>query len=585
MKDKILQIVPEAVIEDKTPLTVTVPATAFHELAYRLRTDEDLQFDYLVCMTGMDWGDTLGVVYHLSSTRHEHQIVLKLETSDRENPELPSVSDIWATANLNEREVLDFYGIHFINHPDMRHLFLRNDWVGYPFRKDYNEDPAINPVRLESESSPDATSSFEESADGSIQEKESILFEDDEYVVNIGPQHPATHGVLRFRVSLEGEIVKKVDVNCGYIHRGIEKMCESLTYPQTLALTDRLDYLSAHQNRHALCLCIEDALQIEVPERVKYIRTIMDELTRVASHLLFWSTFCMDLGALTAFFYGFRDREKILDMLEETCGGRLIQNYNVIGGVMADIHPNLVSRVKEFIKYLPPMLKEYHGVFTGNIIAQERMKGIGILSREDAISYGVTGPSGRASGWKCDVRKLHPYGVYDKVDFQEITYQDGDVYHRYMVRMKEIEQSLHILEQLIDNIPEGDFAVKTKPIIKLPEGQYFHSVEASRGEFGVFIESRGDKTPYRMKFRSPGLPLVSVVDLLASKNKIADLIAIGGSLDYVVPDFSSCHRVTSHSTLVAMTSSHCSLVVFFMDTPPSANTISNIPAEVHIHMS
>lgn len=536
MKDKILQIVPEAVIEDKTPLTVTVPVTAFHELAYRLRTDDDLLFDYLVCMTGMDWGETLGVVYHLSSTRYGYQIVLKIETSDRENPELPSVSDIWATANLNEREVLDFYGIHFINHPDMRHLFLRNDWVGYPFRKDYNEDPEINPVRLESDSSPDATSTFEEGADGAIQEKENILFEDDEYVVNIGPQHPATHGVLRFRVSLEGEIVQKVDVNCGYIHRGIEKMCESLTYPQTLALTDRLDYLSAHQNRHALCLCIEDALQIEVPERAKYIRTIMDELTRVASHLLFWSTFCMDLGALTAFFYGFRDREKILDILEETCGGRLIQNYNVIGGVMADIHPNLVGRVKEFIKYLPPMLKEYHGVFTGNIIAQERMKGIGILSRADAISYGVTGPSGRASGWNCDVRKLHPYGVYDKVNFQEITYQEGDVYHRYMVRMKEIEQSLHILEQLIDNIPEGDFAVKTKPVIKLPEGQYFHSVEASRGEFGVFIESRGDKTPYRMKFRSPGLPLVSVVDLLASKNKIADLIAIGGSLDYVVPD-------------------------------------------------
>lgn len=536
MKDKILQIVPEAVIEDKTPLTVTVPVTAFHELAYRLRTDEDLLFDYLVCMTGMDWGETLGVVYHLSSTRYGYQIVLKIETNDRENPELPSVSDIWATANLNEREVLDFYGIHFINHPDMRHLFLRNDWVGYPFRKDYNEDPEINPVRLESDSSPDATSTFEEGADGAIQEKENILFEDDEYVVNIGPQHPATHGVLRFRVSLEGEIVQKVDVNCGYIHRGIEKMCESLTYPQTLALTDRLDYLSAHQNRHALCLCIEDALQIEVPERAKYIRTIMDELTRVASHLLFWSTFCMDLGALTAFFYGFRDREKILDILEETCGGRLIQNYNVIGGVMADIHPNLVGRVKEFIKYLPPMLKEYHGVFTGNIIAQERMKGIGILSRADAISYGVTGPSGRASGWNCDVRKLHPYGVYDKVNFQEITYQEGDVYHRYMVRMKEIEQSLHILEQLIDNIPEGDFAVKTKPVIKLPEGQYFHSVEASRGEFGVFIESRGDKTPYRMKFRSPGLPLVSVVDLLASKNKIADLIAIGGSLDYVVPD-------------------------------------------------
>ena len=223
-------------------------------------------------------------------------------------------------------------------------------------------------------------------------------------------------------------------------------------------------------------------------------------------------------------------------MLEETCGGRLIQNYNCIGGVMADIHPNLVKRIKDFIKYLPPMLEEYHGLFTGNIIAQQRMKGIGILSKADAISYGVTGPSGRGSGWACDVRKIHPYGVYDKVDFNEVLYTEGDTFSRYMVRMDEIVESLHILEQLVDNIPAGDYAVKTKPIIKLPEGQYFKSVEAARGEFGVFIESHGDKYPYRVKFRSPGLPLVAVVDLLASHNKIADLIAIGGSLDYVVPD-------------------------------------------------
>lgn len=309
-----------------------------------------------------------------------------------------------------------------------------------------------------------------------------------------------------------------------------------MTYPQTLAMTDRLDYLSAHMNRHALCMCIEEAMGIEVPERAKYIRTIMDELTRIASHLLFWSTFCMDFGALSAFFYGFRDREKILDMFEETCGGRLIQNYNCIGGVMADIHPNLIGRIKDFIKYMPKMLKEYHGVFTGNVIAQQRMKNIGILSLKDAISYGVTGPAGRASGWSCDVRKLHPYGVYDKVDFKEILYDKGDTFNRYMVRMDEIIESLHILEQLVDNIPAGDYAVKTKPIIKLPEGQYFKSVEAARGEFGVFIESHGDKNPYRVKFRSPGLTLVSVVDLLASHNKIADLIAIGASLDYVVPD-------------------------------------------------
>lgn len=537
MKEKILNIVPEAIIEEKHGiLFVSVPQVSFHELALLLRNDKEMQFDFLVCMTGMDWGETLGVMYHLRSTKLGHDIALRTETANRENPELPSVSDIWATANLNEREVFDFFGIRFINHPDMRRLFLRNDWIGYPFRKDYNPDPDINPIRLDSESSPDATPTLEVNASGEVEEKENVIFEDDEYVVNIGPQHPATHGVLRFRVSLEGEIVKKVDVNCGYIHRGIEKLSETLTYPQTLAMTDRLDYLSAHMNRHALCMCIEDAMGLEIPERALYIRTIMDELTRLSSHLLFWSTFCMDLGALTAFFYGFRDREKILDIFEETCGGRLIQNYNCIGGVMADIHPNLVQRVKDLIKYLPPMLKEYHGVFTGNIIAQQRMKNIGILSLEDAVSYGVTGPSGRASGWKCDIRKLHPYAVYDKVDFKEITYEKGDTFNRYMVRMEEIVESLHILEQLIDNIPEGDYAVKTKPIIKLPEGQFYRSVEAARGEFGVYIESHGDKFPYRVKFRSPGLPLVSVVDLLASNNKIADLIAIGGSLDYVVPD-------------------------------------------------
>ena len=535
LKEKLALIAPSAVAAEGEPLTVSVAPEDFHAVARSLRDDPQTRFDYMVCMTGADWGETMGVVYHLRSTTLGHEIVLRTETSDRENPELPSVADLWETANLNEREVFDFFGIRFVGHPDMRRLFLRNDWVGYPLRKDYDASARINPVRLHSDETLDTAPTFE-LKDGKVRQQENVLFDDSEYVVNIGPQHPATHGVLRFRVSLEGETVKKVDVNCGYIHRGIEKMSESMTYPQILSFTDRLDYLSAHQNRHALCMCIEKAMGIEVPQRVQYIRTIMDELNRLSSHLLFWSTLCMDLGALTAFFYGFRDREIVLDMLEETTGGRLIQNYNVIGGVMADIHPNLVNRIKDFIKYLPKMLDEYDEVFTGNVIAQQRMKGIGILPKEVAVSYGVTGPSGRASGWSCDVRKLKPYGVYDKVDFREITRTGGDTFDRYLVRVDEIRESLHILEQLVDNIPAGDFAVKTKPIIRVPEGQYFASVEASRGEFGVYLESRGDKSPYRLKFRSPGLPLVAVVDYLASGSKIADLIAIGGSLDYVVPD-------------------------------------------------
>lgn len=514
-----------------------------HEEMERLRYDRKM--DFLESLTGMDWGvadqaveatsaSGLGVVYHLESTVTGERLVVRTATPDRENPELPSVSDLWKGAEFNEREVYDFFGIRFAGHPDMRRLYLRNDWVGYPLRKE--DDPeASNPLCMENEKSIDTTTEVGESPMGEL-DTERVLFDESEYVVNIGPQHPATHGVLRFRVSLEGENIKKIDANCGYIHRGIEKMNESLTYPQTLALTDRLDYLGAHQNRHALCLCIEQAVGVEVSDRVKTIRTILDELQRIDSHLLFYSCLCMDLGALTPFFYGFREREQILDIFEETCGGRLIMNYNTIGGLQADLHPNFQRRVKAFIPHMRGIIHEYHEVFTGNIIAQQRLQGVGVLSREDAISFGATGGTGRASGWACDVRKRIPYGVYDRVDFREVLYTEGDSFARYLVRMDEILESLHIIEQLIDNIPEGSTQEKMKPIIRVPEGSYYTAVEGSRGEFGVYLESRGDKSPYRLHYRSTGLPLVSAIDTICRGAKIADLIAIGGTLDYVVPD-------------------------------------------------
>lgn len=536
IQEKISSFLSEAIFEEGQYLTVSVPSDKLHALARFLHDDKDLQFDYLASLIGMDWGEALGVVYYLNSTKYNHWVILKAETIDRENPLLYTVSDIWANANLEEREVYDFFGIRFINHPDMRRLFLRNDWNGFPFRKDYDANPEINPIPVENEDNDDSTTLISVTEDGKVEEKPGRVFEEEDYVVNIGPQHPATHGVLRFRTSLDGETIKKIDVNCGYIHRGVEKLWESMTYPQTLHLTDRLDYLSAHNNRHALCLCFEEAMQLEVSERAKYIRTMMDELMRISSHLLFFATMCMDLGALTAFFYGFRDREKVLDIFEDTCGARMTMNYNVIGGVIADIHPDFQRKVRELIDYLPAKLKEYHEVFSGNIIAKNRMVGVGVLSQKDAINYCVTGPSGRASGWACDVRKYAPYSAYDKVQFEEVLYHGGDAFDRYMVRLKEIEQSLHILDQLVDNIPEGDYAVKTKPIIRIPEGRFFKQVEAARGAFGVYLESRGDKNPYRLKVTSPGLGLVGAVDLLTRNSKIADLIAIGGSLDYVVPD-------------------------------------------------
>lgn len=524
---------PAAPAKNQLDAKVVAPADLRKEME-RLRAEEHM--DFLENLTGLDWEEEgLGVIYQLESTETGKRVSLKSVCADRENPMLPSVSDLWDIANIYEREVYDFYGIIFTGHPDMRRIFLREDWVGFPMRKD-DETEKNNPLRMTNEPLADVTTSYTLNADGTVTKKENKIFEEDEYVVNIGPQHPSTHGVLHFRVSLDGERIRKIDPVLGYIHRGVEKISESLTYPQTLALTDRLDYLGAMQNRHALCMCIEQTMGVEVSDRVKVIRTIMDELQRIDSHILFFSCLCQDLGATTAFLYGFRDREKILDIFEETCGGRLILNYNTIGGVMADIHPNFQKRVKEFIPYMRKNIQEYHDIFTGNVIFQNRAKGVGVLTKEQCISFGCTGGTGRAAGWHNDVRKLHPYAAYDRVQFNEVTRTEGDSFARYMIRLDEILESLNIIEQLIDNIPEGNFQEKMKPIIKVPAGTYYSAVEGSRGEFGVLLESKGDKSPYRLHYRSTGLPLVAVMDTACRGNMIADLITIGGTVDYVVPD-------------------------------------------------
>ncbi len=366
--------------------------------------------------------------------------------------------------------------------------------------------------------------------------KNIILGEEEDYIINVGPQHPSTHGVLRFEVYLKGETIQKVIPHCGYIHRGIEKMCERLTYPQIIHLTDRMDYLSAHMNNEAVCLCVEKALEVSVPERVTVIRCIIDELNRVASHQLWWSAMGMDMGALTTFFYGLRDREKILDIYEESFGTRLIQSVNTPGGLMTDIHPNFRKKTKEFISYFRQKLPEYDQLLTENVIFRERSCNIAPMSREDAIQYGVTGPAARASGFSCDIRKTDPYGAYLNLNFNEILMTDGDTMARYKVRIAEMYESMNIIEQLIDNIPEGDYAVKMKPVLRLPAGEYFQRVETARGELAVYIVSDGNKTPWRVRFRTPNFSNLFVISKLAPGYKIADLIAISGSLDLVIPD-------------------------------------------------
>ncbi len=357
-----------------------------------------------------------------------------------------------------------------------------------------------------------------------------------EYFLNMGPQHPATHGVLRLILTLDGEVVKNIEPDLGYIHRSIEKQCEYEGYKQIIHLTDRMDYLSAHINNEAVALAIEQALEIEVPERVKVIRTIMGELTRIASHLLWWGVMGMDVGALTTFMYAFRDREMINDIMEETCGARLTMSYSTPGGVMFDLHPNFQKRVKEFIPHLRRVIPKYDELLTGNVIFQKRMKGVGYLSKEDAISLGASGPVARGSGVHSDIRKIKPYSALDKVDFKEIIYTEGDNLARYKVRMDEMLESLNIIEQLIDNIPDDGIQAKTKALIKLPKGEFLQRVETARGDLGVYIVSDGKKNPYRVKFRSPGFSNLNALIEMGKGHLIADLVAIMSTLDFVVPD-------------------------------------------------
>lgn len=534
LQDKISRLFPDATFEEGEILMIHTDDSNLHQLIATLR--DQMGFDYLVTLVGNDWKTSLGCVYYLTSTATKELVSVRVETTDRDNPMLHSIADLYRIAGMLEREVYDFYGIVFIGNPDMRRLFLSIDWEGYPLRKDYDMNNPHNAVTTENERQSDSTFTWVETPDGKVEKREVAVFAPEDFVVNIGPQHPATHGVLRFRTAVDGETIKKIDVYMGYIHRGVEKLCEDLTYMQTLHFMDRLDYFSAHNYHHGLCLCIEKAAGIEVPERARVIRILMDELSRIASHCLFMGTFCMDLGATTMLFYTLRVREQILDIMEKTCGARMTFNYDCLGGVMADLDPDFVKDVKELLAVLPANVAEYRKLFTGNVIAKNRMVGVGVLSREDAISYGITGPSGRASGWACDVRKTHPYSGYEKLKFEQVVRTEGDSMARFNNRLDEVMQSAGIIEQLIGNIPEGDYLAKVPKVLKIPAGHWFQLVEGCRGVFGVYLESDGGTKPYRLKLATPSLNAASVVDHITEGQKIADLITIGGSLDYIVPD-------------------------------------------------
>ena len=378
--------------------------------------------------------------------------------------------------------------------------------------------------------------------------------------INMGPQHPATHGVLRLLLELDGEIIVKAEPHIGYLHRGIEKLSESMTYPQALTLTDRLDYTSALSNNLAYCLAVEKLLDINIPKRAQYLRVLMAELQRIASHLLWVATHALDLGAMTLLFYAFRERETILEILELATGARLTPSFIRIGGLASDIPATFLPRVKAFVEDFPRRVDDYETLLTENIIWKKRTTNIAPMSAEECIRYGVTGPVLRASGVCYDVRKAYPYSSYEDFDFEIPLGSHGDVYDRYLVRMKEMRQSNRIVKQAAEKLPDGPFAAQDAPLVvppakeevgrdiaalirhfkimeegfRPPCGEVYASIESSKGELGFYLISDGTNKPFRMRIRPPSFINLAALPKMIEGQMVADVVAAIGSIDIVL---------------------------------------------------
>jgi len=357
----------------------------------------------------------------------------------------------------------------------------------------------------------------------------------EEMMLNMGPQHPSTHGVLRLVVTLDGETIKKVDPVIGYLHRGTEKLAEDLNYTQIIPYTDRMDYLAAMLGNYNVVHCVETALGLEIPERAEYIRIITMELQRIASHLVWWGTFLMDIGATTPFLVAFRDRETILNFFNELSGARLTYNYMRVGGVKWDVPPGWVERVGEFVQYMKKELSNYHQLVSGNEIFLKRVIGVGTYTKEQAINYGLTGVMLRCTGVKWDLRRDEPYSIYDRFEFDVPTATEADCHSRYRLRLEEIVQSLRIVEQAVAQFPkDGDFMAKVPRVIRPPAGECYTRIESSKGELGTYIYSEGKDKPYRLKFRRPSFVNLSILPELLQGENMANTVAILGSIDIVL---------------------------------------------------
>ncbi len=475
----------------------------------------DLQGFYLVDLFCVDYVDYLEVVYLFNHHDGLCRVKVTLKV-DPVAPSAPTVSHLYTMALWYEREIHEFFGVLFDGHPNMTYLFLHDGIDIYPLRKNNMVVP-----------------------DGDKKLLNSFLPEGEEgtFLVNMGPHHPSTHGVLRVVLKMNGEYVMSAEPVLGYLHRMHEKMAENRGYPQFLANTGRMDYMGALAFNLGYVAAVEKLAGIEVPERAQYVRTIAVELNRIGSHLLWLGSFLADMGGLTPFFYAFDDRETLLDVLEGVTGSRLTYSYFRFGGLFNDIDDKFITGTRRFIDRMRGRFGMYDALITGNVIFVNRVTGTGVLERDRVRKYGCSGPIARSTGLPFDMRKVEPCAAYGKIDFDIPVGSTGDNMDRYRVRMREMAISLDIIERALDKLPDGPVkAEKVPKKLKPPKGDIYHAVETPRGELGVYIVSDESDTPYRMRWRTPSFSNLMTFPYLAKGTLIADAVVSMGSLDFVVPE-------------------------------------------------